>query len=83
VAATGAGLLACLAATGLLVPALAFILVLPLGVACTFCAVVAGARLGAFLGVGTGLLVFAGQLSGLLVTATLARAIAQALTRLG
>ncbi len=78
-----AGLLACLAAAGLLAPALALLLALPLGAACTFCAVVAGARLGSLLGVGTGLLVFAGQLSGLFLTATLARVIAQALTRLG
>ena len=83
VAAGGAGSLACLAAVGLVTPVLGLLLALPLGAACTFGAVVAGARLGAFLGVGTGLLVFAGQLSGLLVTATLARAIAQALTRLG
>jgi hypothetical protein len=69
-----------LATAGLLAPALALLVALPLGAACAFCAAVAGARLGAFLGVGTGLLVFAGQLSGLLVTASLARAIAQVLT---
>jgi hypothetical protein len=76
-------LLACLAAANLFAPALAFLLAIPLGVVCTFCAVIAGARLGAFLGVGTGLLVFVGQLSGLLVTASLTHMIARALAGLG
>jgi hypothetical protein len=82
IATAAAGLLACFAGARFLAPALALLLALPLGVAWTFCAVIAGAWLGALLGVGTGLLVFAGQLSGVLLTAALARVIAQILTGL-
>ena len=82
VAATG-GCIACLGVAGLLAPALALLLALPVGVACTFLAAVAGAAMGKFLGVGAGLLVLASQVAGLLATASLARTLAQAFQGLG
>ena len=82
VTATG-GCIAYLGVVGLLAPALAFLLALPVGVACTFLAAVAGAAMGKFLGVGAGLLVLASQVAGLLATASLARTLAQAFQGLG
>jgi len=78
-----AGVLAAgLGVAGLLAPAaaltLALLLALPVGAACTFLTAVAGAAVGKLLGVGTGLLVLAGQVAGLLVTVSLARTLAQA-----
>ena len=83
IVAVAGGCLASLGVAGLLAPALALLLALPVGGACTFLAAVAGAAVGKFLGVGAGLLVLASQVAGLLATASLARTLAQAFQGLG